>query len=186
MGRLKRSPAHDTLRIPADAHLPLDTERQLSPGLTANLPSNNPFRNRAASPANSPITSTFSNIPHTAPERPTSRNPFLDQTGKQASSTVQVRTASPEKATSSLAGRMPPTKPALTGHAVELFVSATLASTISILLVLMSAFRTILPSATDPRHLRTMSRKASLKVGLYHTPIVPHDQRICHRSRGTG
>ena len=125
MGRLKRSPASTTLRLPANVYLPPATERQTSPGLTANLPSNNPFRNRAASPANSlpsPITTTFSHIPSTAPDRPLSRNPFLDQTDKQNSSTVQVRSASPEKGSSAMAGRASPQKAMLTGHAAELFV----------------------------------------------------------------
>ena len=125
MRRLKRSPGSTALRIPANVYLTPDTERQTSPGLTANLPSNNPFRNRAASPANglpSPITNTFSHIPSTAPDRPVSRNPFLDQSDKKNSSTVQMRSASPEKGPSTMAGRASPSKPMLTGHAAELFV----------------------------------------------------------------
>ncbi|KAI5464547.1 Pal1 cell morphology protein-domain-containing protein [Mariannaea sp. PMI_226] len=53
-----------------------------SPGLTLNLSSNNPFRNRAASPANLESPSYF-NKPASPfedpPPRPLSRNPFLDQ-----------------------------------------------------------------------------------------------------------
>lgn len=186
MGRLKRSPAHCTLRLPADAHLAPDLERQTSPALTANLPSNNPFRNRAASPANSPMTSTFNNIPHTAPERPTSRNPFLDQMDKRGSSTVQVRAASPDKGTSSMAGRMSPTKPALTGHAVELFVSVPLAFPVLTLRMLTSAFRIILPSTMVLRPIRTVSHKAPPKARLHHTPIIQRDQTTCHRGLGMG
>lgn len=56
-----------------------------SPGLTLNLSSNNPFRNRATSPSPSAISSTLS-PPATSPfddpnprqQRPVSRNPFLD------------------------------------------------------------------------------------------------------------
>lgn len=102
-----------------------DSGRQISPDLTTNFPSNNPFRNRAVSPASSlpsPVTSSFGNFPSTAPERPTSRNPFLDQSEKKGLATVQVRATSPEQGTSAMAGRKSPSKPALTGHAVELFV----------------------------------------------------------------
>lgn len=48
------------------------TDSQQSAGLSLNLSSNNPFRNRAASPA-----SPFDEAP--LPPRPVSRNPFLDQ-----------------------------------------------------------------------------------------------------------
>ena len=125
MGRLKRSPASTALRLPANVYIRPDTERQTSPGLTANLPSNNPFRNRATSPSNSlpsPIATTFNHIPSTAPERPVSRNPFLDQTDKKTSSTVQVRSASPDKGSSAMAGSASPQRAMLTGHAAELFV----------------------------------------------------------------
>ncbi len=126
MARLKRSPAQTALR--GLANIPFtapDSGRQISPGLT-NFPSNNPFRNRAVSPANSlpsPVTTSFGNVPNTAPERPTSRNPFLDQSEKKNSTPVRVRSTSPEQGTSGMAGRTTaPSKPALTGHAVELFV----------------------------------------------------------------
>ena len=125
MGRLKRSLPSTTLRLPANVYLPPESERQTSPGLTANLPSNNPFRNRAASPVNklpSPIAPAFNHIPSTAPDRPLSRNPFLDQTDKKNSSTVQVRSTSPGKGSSAMAGRASPQKAMLTGHAAELFV----------------------------------------------------------------
>ncbi|EME50237.1 hypothetical protein DOTSEDRAFT_68944 [Dothistroma septosporum NZE10] len=59
----------------ADATAP-GIERQRSPiGLTLNLSSNNPFRNRATSP--SPLNSPFSESP-SKQLRPMSRNPFLD------------------------------------------------------------------------------------------------------------
>ena len=126
MARLKRSPAQDTLRASANNTCTAsDSGRQISPGLTTNLPSNNPFRNRAVSPANSlpsPLTNSFGNISNTAPERPTSRNPFLDQSEKKNSTTVRVRSASPEEGEAGMAGRASPSKPLLTGHAVDLFV----------------------------------------------------------------
>ena len=131
MARLKRSPKQTTLRPSANnLTLTTDSRREPSPGLTANLPSNNPFRNRAASPANSlpsPVTTTF-NVPSVAPERPISRNPFLDQSQseKKESTTVQLRQTSPERGPYAMAGRSPPRKQALTGHAVELFVSRPL------------------------------------------------------------
>ncbi|KAI1813161.1 Pal1-domain-containing protein [Poronia punctata] len=62
-------------------------------GLTLNLSSNNPFRNRAASPNNlttPPLRSPFDD----PPPRPTSRNPFLDPS---FSSSVSNLVASPEK-----------------------------------------------------------------------------------------
>ena len=132
MHRLKRSPKQTTLRRPPANTLvsTTDSRREASPGLTANFSSNNPFRNRAASPLPSPVTTTFDNIPNTAPERPVSRNPFLDHTHPEEkdTTTVQLRQTSPERGYYTMAGRSPPKKPALTGHAVELFVSYPLAS----------------------------------------------------------
>ena len=130
MARLKRSPKVPTLRLSANNLTATTTaeRREPSPGFTANLPSNNPFRNhRSASPANSlpsPVTTTFNNIPSSAPERPVSRNPFLDQPylEKRDASMAQVRRKSPERGPYAMAGRSPPKKPALTGHAGELFV----------------------------------------------------------------
>lgn len=132
MARLKRSPKQPTLRPSANNLLSTaDSRGEPSPGLTANLSSNNPFRNRAVSPANSlpsPVTSTFNNIPSTAPERPISRNPFLDQPqpDRRDVATVQLRQTSPERDPYTMAARSSPRKPTLTGHAVELFVSCPL------------------------------------------------------------
>ena len=124
MHRLKRSPKQTTLRSSANTLVSTtDSRREASPGLTVNLSSNNPFRNRAASPLPSPLTTTFDNIPSTAPERPLSRNPFLDQPEEKDTTTVQLRQISPERASYTMTGRPSPKKPALTGHAVELFVS---------------------------------------------------------------
>jgi hypothetical protein len=85
-----------------------------SPGLSLNLSSNNPFRNRAASPS----LSDGQRSPFDPPPRPVSRNPFLD-----ASSTVtfqQPRVGSPEKMSFATDSSAP--RPALTGNAAELFV----------------------------------------------------------------
>lgn len=127
MPRLKRTSKQPTLRSSANnLTFTPDARGEPSPGLTANFPSNNPFRNRAVSPANSlpsPVATTFNNIPSTAPERPMSRNPFFDQSDKNDATTVQVRQTSPERGPSTMAGRSSPRKPALAGHAVELFVS---------------------------------------------------------------
>ena len=143
MARLKRSPKQPSLRSPAsnpnnDANnankstcTTIESPRHPSPALTANLnlPSNNPFRNRAASPANSlpsPVTATFNNLPSTAPpERPVSRNPFLDhsQLNKFDPTPVQPRQTSPERAPYLMAARSSPMKPPMTGNAVDLFVS---------------------------------------------------------------
>ncbi|KAL6713311.1 hypothetical protein ACLMJK_008776 [Lecanora helva] len=131
MARLKRSPAQQTLRD--FANTPFTSadsgRRQISPPPTSSLPSNNPFRNRAVSPANSlpsPMGNSFGNFPSTTAERPTSRNPFLDHSEKKNQASVSVRATSPEKGESGMSGRMSPTKPALTGHAVELFDNLTL------------------------------------------------------------
>lgn len=54
-----------------------------SAGLSLNLSSNNPFRNRAPSPASADLLLLSSNKPASPfddpPPRPLSRNPFLDQ-----------------------------------------------------------------------------------------------------------
>ena len=131
MHRLKRSPKQSSLRPSANPQVSTsDSRREASPGLTANFSSNNPFRNRAASPLPSPVTTTFDNIPSTAPERPISRNPFLDQIQPEGkdTTTLQLRQISPERELYTMAGRSPPKKPALTGNAVELFVSYPLPS----------------------------------------------------------
>ncbi|KAI0138139.1 Pal1-domain-containing protein [Hypoxylon sp. NC0597] len=68
-----------------------------SAGLTLNLSSNNPFRNRAASPNSltSPPHSPFDDPP--PPPRPTSRNPFLDPSNQPPTG----RVSSPDKMASS-------------------------------------------------------------------------------------
>lgn len=90
---------------------------RISPGLTLNLSSNNPFRNRAASPA-------FSNhsapSPLDPPPRPVSRNPFLDPAAK-TNSFLQ----SPDKLVFGMDSKEP-RRPALTGNAAELFDNLTL------------------------------------------------------------
>lgn len=64
---------------------------QPSPGLLLNLPSNNPFRNRAVSPAlsQSPV-SPFDD----PPPRPLSRNPFLDPAITSRASFSNIRSTS--------------------------------------------------------------------------------------------
>jgi hypothetical protein len=85
-----------------------------SPGLTLNLSSNNPFRNRAASPS----LSDGQRSPFDPPPRPISRNPFLDM-----SSTItfpQPPVGSPDKMSFPTDASAP--RPVLTGNAAELFV----------------------------------------------------------------
>jgi hypothetical protein len=83
-----------------------------SPGLSINLSSNNPFRNRAASPAfSSPQSADF----NTAPPRPTSRNPFLDNNTDLFESESSRNMAAP--ASNASAPRI-----ALTGNTADLFV----------------------------------------------------------------
>ncbi|KAH8662100.1 Pal1 cell morphology protein-domain-containing protein [Xylariales sp. PMI_506] len=82
-----------------------------SAGLTLNLSSNNPFRNRAASPNSglSPGSASFSPPPHSPfddpPQRPVSTNPFFDSTEKPQPSRVK----SPEGMASSQENRKSPT-----------------------------------------------------------------------------
>lgn len=75
-----------------------------SPGLTINLSSNNPFRNRTASPTLSP---------QYPPPRPVSRNPFLDASGTPISTSPTMSQTNSTTA----APRAP-----LTGNAADLFV----------------------------------------------------------------
>ncbi|KAK4229911.1 Pal1 cell morphology protein-domain-containing protein [Podospora fimiseda] len=84
-----------------------------SAGLNLNLPSNNPFRNRAASPALPSPSSPFDD----PPPRPTSRNPFLDPALSTRASLSNIRSASDSM--SSLDKR-----PSLTAE--EIFGSLTL------------------------------------------------------------
>ncbi|ORY12495.1 Pal1 cell morphology protein-domain-containing protein [Clohesyomyces aquaticus] len=72
----------------ADPSMPV---RRPSPGLTLELSSNNPFRNRAGSPA---LPSPALGTPHSAGSRPLSRNPFLStfeaEFNKEASKSSQL------------------------------------------------------------------------------------------------
>ncbi|KAI9737473.1 MAG: hypothetical protein M1834_009628 [Cirrosporium novae-zelandiae] len=91
-------------------------ERRPSPAL--NLSSNNPFRNRAASPASiqSLPTPTQQTVPPANFSRPVSKNPFLDSVEDHQTSPP---TSGPNMAT--MNGKSSPTQPALTGHVAELF-----------------------------------------------------------------
>ena len=183
MARLKRSTKQPALRASAN-NLSSTTAslREPSPGLTANLPSNNPFRNRAASPANSlpsPVNTTFNNIPSRAPERPLSRNPFLDQPDKIDATTIQVRQTSPERRPFAMAGRSSPRKPALTGHAVELFVRRSMLMSIA----LKSVDTNFAPSRITSRSMMGLQPTARhRKACLLHIPIAHHDQKITPQS----
>ncbi|KAL3426556.1 mucin-1 [Phlyctema vagabunda] len=95
-------------------------DARLSPGLSLNLSSNNPFRNRAASPA----LSTNSHSPLDAPPRPVSRNPFLD-----TASTAHTYSQSASSPTSNMAfGTDAKEQPrsTLSGNAADLFDNLTL------------------------------------------------------------
>ncbi|CAG8958035.1 hypothetical protein HYFRA_00000379 [Hymenoscyphus fraxineus] len=96
--------------------------RSSPPALNINLSSNNPFRNRAASPALSPAISNGSQprSPFDPPPRPVSRNPFLEPS---ATNVIPPAVGSVER-------MAPPSEPAsrqaLTGNAAELFDNLTL------------------------------------------------------------
>ncbi|PLN85812.1 Pal1-domain-containing protein [Aspergillus taichungensis] len=84
-----------------------------SPGLPVNLGSNNPFRNRALSPASSANSGS-------RPERPTSTNPFLDDTDP----------LSPQSAPVGVTPFSPVDRPDMTGNTRELFANLSLNPTL--------------------------------------------------------
>ncbi|KAF2476942.1 Pal1-domain-containing protein [Lindgomyces ingoldianus] len=100
----------------ADPSMP---ERRPSPGLTLNLSSNNPFRNRAASPA---LPSPALRTPNSAGSRPISRNPFLStfeaEFNKEASN--------PQLIDMSVSLKDSPKKATFGNSAEELFKNLTL------------------------------------------------------------
>ena len=113
-----------TLQALANVCLPI--ERQHPPGLVVKLSSNNPFRNRAASPVSksnfpSPQASAFG-LPSNVPERPVSRNPFLDQTTNTPTEPLRQRPVSPTIEAFADASQLVASKPVMNGHALELFV----------------------------------------------------------------
>ena len=133
-------PAHASVRIAkfvqhwklSDAKTDITnwlSERAKSPNFAIDLPSNNPFRNRANSPNTpnslpSPQNLSFNH--QGAPlERPRSRNPFLDQT-----ETEQPNLIDPISVPSSPRKAMPapesPKKGQLYGNTAELFVGPSL------------------------------------------------------------
>ncbi|THV48404.1 hypothetical protein BGAL_0250g00030 [Botrytis galanthina] len=91
-----------------------DFDGNRSPRLSANLSSNNPFRNRAVSPA---MPSSTQRSPREPPPRPLSRNPFLDSstTNQTSSDTMAFSRTSPTAP-----------GPALTGNAADLFDELTI------------------------------------------------------------
>ncbi|KAF7898480.1 hypothetical protein EAF00_004926 [Botryotinia globosa] len=91
-----------------------DFDGNRSPGLSANLSSNNPFRNRAVSPA---MPSSTQRSPREPPPRPLSRNPFLDSptTNQKAPDAMAFSRTSPISP-----------GPALTGNAADLFDELTI------------------------------------------------------------
>lgn len=89
-------------------------------GLAINLSSNNPFRNRTASPTY-PAATQYS--PSEAPPRPVSRNPFLDTSSSANTNSFPIQHSqipSPAMGFPAAANAMP--SPALTGNAADLFV----------------------------------------------------------------
>lgn len=120
-----------------------------STGLTLNLSSNNPFRNRAASPS----LSDGQRSPFDPPPRPVSRNPFLDA----PSAFPQPPVVSPDKM--SFAAESSAPRPALTGNAAELFVRHFILST-----------ETLFPSGFHQNH-------GKVHVFLKH-PLFPRRRHV--------
>lgn len=98
---------------------PGQADSRPSSGLTPNLSSNNPFRNRAASPA---VLSDGQRSPFDPPPRPQSRNPFLD------TSSIQDIFGQPSQSPDIMAfpASTASSRPVLTGNAAELFDNLTL------------------------------------------------------------
>ncbi|KAL8789921.1 MAG: hypothetical protein Q9195_006582 [Heterodermia aff. obscurata] len=101
-----------------------DAERANSPNLAIDLPSNNPFRNRATSPLSanslpSPQSPSF-NLQTAPPERPRSRNPFLDQTDTEPSNLADAQQPS-GSSHRVMAAPASPKRGQLYGNTAELF-----------------------------------------------------------------
>ena len=100
-------------------------ERARSPNLTIDLPSNNPFRNRANSPNTpnslpSPQNLNF-NLQSAPPERPRSRNPFLDHPETDQPNLIDP-ISTPSSPRKTMAAPESPKKGQLFGNTAELFV----------------------------------------------------------------
>lgn len=98
-------------------------ERRPSPALSLNLSSNNPFRNRAASPQSLPSPSPSLPTPRTTAPRPHSRNPFLNEFEQQQPPQAQFQSHFPP-ATAAMATS--PSKPTYATAAEELFAEMSL------------------------------------------------------------
>ena len=148
------------------------TGKANSPGLTLDLPSNNPFRNRAASPSSldslpSPQSLNF-NL-QTPPERPRSRNPFLD--GEQLDIFApNPRPASPQR----MSGSTSPVRGGLYGNTAELFVSPCTNTSMK-----------HTNGGDTPRITLPLTRKRPVmaRINHLHTKSAPHEQRTSHRLR---
>ncbi|KAF2275459.1 Pal1-domain-containing protein [Westerdykella ornata] len=121
-------------------------DRRPSPGLTLNLPSNNPFRNRASSPAASPALDT----PRSTASRPMSRNPFLStfeaEFNKEAANAAQLIDMSANMKES-------PKKPTFGSTAEELF-HVLLTIQPSPMRAAMERLKHFASVVTDPRSLK--------------------------------
>lgn len=143
----------DVIRLKAETDITnCLLERAKSPNLTIDLPSNNPFRNRANSPNTPNSLPSPQNLifnPQTAPpERPRSRNPFLDHPEPDQPNLIDpISTpSSPQKA---MAAPESPKRGQLFGNTAELFVGPS----VEVLLggsALIPVQRTISPWATHP------------------------------------
>ena len=113
------------ISVPSTDYFSSDREPPPTLGIgTTNLASNNPFRNRATSPAGSlpsPSQAAFT-LPAIAPERPISKNPFLDLHETKEPSTVHARSTTPPDTDFNANTTASPTKPLLSAHTAELFV----------------------------------------------------------------
>ncbi|KAI9720837.1 MAG: hypothetical protein M1812_002676 [Candelaria pacifica] len=100
-------------------------DRNPSPGLSLNLSSNNPFRNRIPSPNPYHNLPSPQSPPSSSSARPSSRNPFLDVFDETANS-AQPTFKPPMKAATFANGTTNYQQPALTGNSAELFDNLTL------------------------------------------------------------
>ena len=113
---------HSSSRSHTHTHPPCPLDRRPSDGASLTLPSNNPFRNRAASPSSllsepSPQSPTFKS-------RPVSRNPFLDSVDAENHVVSPQSPRSPNKAMSNPTGGEAAPGSGLSNGTLDIFVSS--------------------------------------------------------------
>ncbi|MCJ1384662.1 hypothetical protein MMC17_007780 [Xylographa soralifera] len=139
--------------------------RRLSPSLTVNLPTNNPFRKGAPSPA---LT--------TPPERPSSRNPFLDNVSEMNANTSQQKPMSPVRAAATNGRATPPRRPTGPAETGDFLNKLSLADQ-------TTTNGNRYPIA-PPRTTNGLARAENMPPPMKHRPSRSHEEE--HRLRNGG